>query len=120
MQYKILNVQGFFKTCDINYKKITFLLLDDEANLTKNILMKYHSEYQKNPINDTEFYVKFDNKSKCYIDKADLAQIPITNLVDQVVTMQVYMKHYAFTDKYGKKITGWTLNLIKMNPFNYS
>lgn len=120
MSKKILQVKGYYKSIDTNYKKLTLLFLDDEIDDTRNILQRFYSDKHNNPIRHNEFTVKFDTKSKCFIDKSDMSQVPLLDLVDQTVILQVYIKHYNFTDKTGKKISGWNINLIKMNPSNYS
>lgn len=122
MKQKEITIKAFFKSYDENYKKLTLLFLDDEVEpFTKSFLTKYYSSAQNNPIKYGEFSVKHDvRKSRVYIDKGEQILAPIQDLLDQIVEMTVFIRHYNFTDKSGKKIIGWNINLVKMIPVCYS
>jgi len=107
-----VRLKGYFNNCDYQNKKITVLFLDDA--FTRDFLMKYYSSSQNNPIKNGEFYVKFTNNSKCFLDKAYLCQAPIQSLLDNVVNITAVIKHYNFTSN-GEKISGWNLNLVHMS-----
>ena len=121
MPQKVIQLKAFFKSYNEKYKKLTMLFLDDEIEpFTKSYLTKYYFATQHNPINGMEFVVKFDaTKAKIYKDKGDQLPVPIQDMLDQVVKLDIYIKHYNFTDKSGKKIIGWNINLVKMTPDHY-
>lgn len=113
---KEINLKAYFKSYDQENKKLTLLFLNEEIEpFTKDFLTKYYSAAQNNPVKPQEFYVKWNKICKVYIDKADMCQVPVQSLQDKVVTLSVYIKHYNFVS-YGKKIQGWNINLVKMNP----
>lgn len=117
MLKKEINLRAYFKSYDATTKKATMLFLDDDTEkFTKEFLTQYYSASQNNPIRMQEFYVKFDQKkSFCYLDKSDQIRVPIQDLLNKVIIMVVFIKHYNFNSN-GKKIQGWNINLLKMNP----
>lgn len=122
MSKKEFTIKAYFNSYNPEYKKMTMLFLDDEIEpFTKSYLTKYYFGAQNNPIKNGEFYVKFDvKKAKVYADKSCQFNTAVQELLDQVVEMRVYIKHYNFVDKSGKKIIGWNINLISMIPSHYS
>ena len=123
MLRKEYNIKAYFKHYNTENKKLTLLFLDNEVEpFTKDFLTKYYSNAQNNPIKDNEFYIKHDiKKSVCYLDKKEQVMIYIQDLLDQIVSIVIYIKHYNFSDRMtGKKIIGWNIHLVKMQPFNYA
>jgi|SRR6476661_6002515 len=116
MLRKELKIYGIVKSSYDN--KITLLFIDEPQNTydTKFKLNKYHSANQINPIKYQEYYVILNNKSKIFLDKVGIVAANISELIDRTVEMHVYIKHYNFTNHYGKKIMGWNINLISMKP----
>jgi hypothetical protein len=116
MLKKEIYLRAFFKSYDSENKKLTMLFLDDEIEaFTKDFLNKYYSAAQNNPVKSQEFYVKWDKKSIAYVDKSGVCLVPVQELIDKVVNLCVYIKHYNFMSN-GKKIQGWNINLVKINP----
>lgn len=118
MIIKIYTIKAYFQKYDEINKKMTLLFLDDEIEpFTKSFLTKYYSSAQNNPVKYNEFYVKIDaRKSICYLDKASQIIVPIQDNLDKVVIMDITIKHYNFTNNFGKKIIGWNIHLINMKP----
>lgn len=111
---KIITIRAFLKSCDTTSKKLTMIFLDDEIEeFTKSFLMNYYSNAQNNPIRDNEFIVKYCEKSRCFLDNARQTIGSMSDLVDNVITANVFIRHYNFTSG-GKKIIGWNVNLVSM------
>lgn len=120
---KELKIRAYYKSCDNESKKLTMLFLDDNIDpYTRSAITRLYYPAQCNPMNQakTEFYVKFNSASRAYLDLMDASPTSIQSLVDQVVEIIVYIRHYNFVGANGKKIIGWNLNLIKINPAHYS
>lgn len=114
---KEINLRAFFSSYDADVKKLTMVFLDTEIEaFTKSFLNSYYSTAQNNPIRDQTFFIKFDQKkSHCFHDKACINLVDIQDLLDKVVTVTVYIRHYNFMSN-GKKIQGWSINLVSMFP----
>ncbi|MGL5935432.1 MAG: hypothetical protein ACRCZI_07390 [Cetobacterium sp.] len=111
-------IKGYFHKCDDKYKKLTMIFNNDE--FTKSLLMRHYSEYHRNPVDNNEFYVKYDPiKTHAFLDKNNSVFTPIQALIDRHVEMTINIKHYSFVDnKSGKKIIGWNINLINIRPIS--
>ena len=114
MKPKELIIRAYLKNVDSNH--LTFLFFaDDTEPFTKKFLTEYYNG-QNSSITDSQFKVKYISSSAAYKDKAQLVQIPIHDLIGQSVEAHVLLKHYNFISN-GKKIIGWNLTLLYMNPF---
>jgi hypothetical protein len=112
---KEYNIRGFFASYEPG-KKLHMTLLNDEVDtFTKKLLYSYYSPIQNNPIKHDDFYVKFDKKSLFFLDKSKTNLVTPDALVGMQVTMRVYLRHYSFTNKEGKKIVGWSIHLNDMS-----
>ena len=117
MVKKVVTIKAFLKECDTDNKKLTMLFLDDEIErFTKNFLTNYYSNAQNNPIKGEEFYIKYCDKSRFFLDKVGVVIGDVQTLVDSIVIVQVHIRHYNFTDKSGRKVVGWSINMIQMKP----
>ena len=114
---KTITLKAFYKSCDTNNKKLSMLFLDDEIEpFTKNFLMKYYSNAQNNPIRGNEFYVKYNDRSICCLDKSETCVGSISDLVDSIVIMRVNIKNYNFANSDGRKVIGWNIVLDRIHP----
>jgi hypothetical protein len=107
------------KSYDPEKKRITLSFIDKDIEpFTYNYLHNKYSAQHVNPFNQIDFWVKFNpNKSKIYLDKGEQINTTIYNLMDQNVELVITIFNYNFKDKSsGKKIQGFSLNLVKMQP----
>lgn len=114
---KEIVLKGYFKCYDEVTKKLTIAFLDESIEpFTKSFLSRHYSYMQNNPMSTQQFYVKFNLQySMCYLDKLKQIRVPLQKLLEQIVTITVYVKHYNFVSN-GKKIQGWNLNLLQIIP----
>lgn len=117
MPPQILILRGFFKSYESG--KIALLFLSDEQDDSKRTLLRFYSGLHNNPMKYEEFYVKYDTRSVFYADRGDAAITIIDELCGKYVELRAVVKNYTFTSR-GKKISGWNLTLLKMNPYHYS
>lgn len=112
---KEIKLKAYFRNYDAVTKKLTMLFLDDVTEpFTRSFLTQYYNAAQNNPVESQQFYVKFSQYSMCYADKAKQARVPLQDLLQHVVSITIYIKHYNFMSA-GKKIQGWNINLLNIN-----
>ncbi len=81
---------------------------------TYNFLTQYSPRGNRS-IKGNTFKVKLPGMPLAYLDKARQVQIPLIDLVGQMVEITVQVKHYSFMTK-GKKIYGWNMSLVEAHP----
>ncbi len=106
-------LRGLLYKCDEKY--ITFYILADEMATDTNKFLKTYFTGQNKTITPTTFKVKITGKSKAHLDKAQQVQILPQELINQVVEINVIVKHYNFLQA-DKKIIGWNMTLNEMHP----
>jgi hypothetical protein len=113
MKQKEIVVRAFLKEIKNGY--ITFLFFANELEpFTKKFITEYYKG-QNSTVTDNGFKVKYISNSKAFRDKAGLTQISIYDLINQGVEAKLLLKHFNFNAN-GKRIMGWNLTLICMNP----
>ena len=115
---KHITIKGLLKKYDAQKKKITLLFMSDEIDsFTRQFLNGHYNKSQINPMRNGEFYVKYNNNSRFYLDKAEQnIATSMDSLLERVVNMTIYIRHYDFIDKKGKRIIGWNITLVKLFP----
>lgn len=106
-------LRGFVYRCDEKY--VTLYILADEIAEDTNKFLKSYFVGQNKTITRSTFKVKMHAGSCAHLDKARQSPTAISNLVGQVVEVNVTVAHYNFIHA-GEKITGWNMRLLEMHP----
>lgn len=96
-----MRIHAFFKSYDS--KHIICLFVDDRLDTKKRVLSCIARK------NATQFRVRRLSSSRAYLDKSHVTEIPLDDLVDSLVEMEVELKpsNYKF---------GGYLVLLRMHP----
>jgi hypothetical protein len=105
----IFNLRAFFYEYNSDWKRLTFKILDNDVEpFTNKFLINKYNNSNGNEIcpiniNKGEFYVKL--KSKYFLNsfnnKKKIIKVPIEDLLDQRVNIEVEIQHYNNFDRKG-------------------
>ena len=110
-----LKLRAYFSEYNSNWGRLTLNFLDDEIEaFTHDFLINKHEKSILNGINSpvhndtTKFYVKIKKKSfiNSYTSESKIVRVPIQDLLEHIVIMEVDLKNYLFNGK-----AGWYLSL---------